>query len=264
MQKSYSERQVDHLLALINDVDSAHDLVCQLGLQEKKNAMATAEKLLAVREEDGAIWSMTQIEEVRAAHPKFFSVAFDEARHPFFMNVSSTISVVRGMPSAITFGVFFEIKWAKWPKKWGDVRSHFALEVFFKQRELQDRLDRAEREIKNAESHLKDAKKNHPNDPDHRDVTDANYAVGAAKARKKAIEREVDQLKGAMAKGDHTKAWKIVKANIKAKLRKLRRELKGVTGDTDKDKAKRAELNKAIAGHEAEIANAEEDVEKIK
>lgn len=119
MQKTYSERQVDHLLALINDVDSAHDLVCQLGLQEKKNAMATAEKLLAVREEDGAIWSMTQIEEVRAAHPKFFSVAFDEARHPFFTNVSSTISVVRGMPSAITFGVFFEIKWAKWPKKMG-------------------------------------------------------------------------------------------------------------------------------------------------
>lgn len=264
MQKSYSERQVDHLFGLINAVDSAHDLVCQLGLEEKKNALATAEKLLAQRDEDGAIWSMDQIHEVYSSHPKFFSAAFYEARHPFIVNSPTAISVVTAMPAAITFGVFFQINWAKWPKNWGDVRSHFAIEVFFKQRELQGRLDRAERDVKTGERHLDDAKKNHPNEPEHSSIRDAEIAIAAAKARKKEVEREVDQLNDAMAKGDHAKAWKIVKANIKAKLRKLRRELKGVTGNTDKDKERRAALNKEIAKHEAEIFDAESDVEKLK
>ncbi|MGJ8527215.1 hypothetical protein [Maritalea sp.] len=264
MEKQYSEHQIDHFLYLVNEVENAHELVCHLALDQPKGELEIAEKLIAVRDQTGAIWSMEQIETLLSESPIFYNAAIREARHPFLISAPSAISLMTSLPVVFTTGVFFKIDWGAWPKGWGDVKSHFAIEVFFKQRELQDRLDRAERQVKLAQAHLDKAMKDHPNDPEHRDVWDAKVAIDGAKKRKKELKREIEQLKNAMGKGDHKKAWKIVKANITDKLVKLRRELKGITGDTDKDKAERAKLNKDIARHEGEIYDAETEVEKLK
>ncbi len=79
-------------------------------------------------------------------------------------------------------------------KKWGDPRNEFARLLFNKRRDLQDKLDTEDNNIKHAKRHLEQAQKDHPDDPDHREISDAKMVLGSAQARKMEVEREVKSV----------------------------------------------------------------------
>ncbi|GLQ15886.1 hypothetical protein [Maritalea porphyrae] len=264
MKEHFSENQVDHFLDLINSAANAEEVICQLAMSGKKNANAAASKLLARRDEDGAIWSFDQIDAIAQDHPKFFNAALHEARHPFLVSSGTGILANSSFSIAKTVGFWFAINWGKWPKKWGDPRNEFARLLFNKRRDLQDKLDTEDNNIKHAKRHLEQAKKDHPNDPDHREISDAKIALESANARKKEVEREVKALQDARAKLDHKATWKIVKANIKAKLAELRALRKTITGNDIKSKKKRAKIDVEIISAEGDIYDGEEALAKIK
>ncbi len=123
-------------------------------------------------------------------------------------------------------------------KKWGDQRTHFAIEVHFKQLALQGRLDAAEKDIKSGETNL-DKVKQQPQS-DSRDIAISNVkdAIAKAKARKKAVEREIDDIKKARKAGNHKRMAEIVVGNIKKRILphwKVKKKL--ITG-TDKKNLK--------------------------
>lgn len=264
MGLNVTELQKDNLFSLLNQVEDAEELTCHLGGEMSKTQSKSISRLMKRRAEAGGIWDLDQVSDLVAKEPEFYSYLFNQSRHAFVSNaMPSAISNLSAFP-IITFGVFFEIKWGKWPKNWGDQRTHFAIEVHFKQMALQGRLDGAEKDIKSGEANLEKVKQQPQSNS--RDIAIANVkeAIAKAKARKKAVEREIDDIKKARKAGNHKRMAEIVVGNIKKKITAIEDQKKLITGTDKKSKAARAKLSQEIKGLMQDISKVNRDVEKLK
>lgn len=264
MGLNVTELQKDNLFSLLNQVEDAEELACHLGEELPKTQNKSISKLMKRRAEEGGIWDLNQIGDLVEKEPEFYATLFDQSRHAFIGTAQpSAISSLSAFP-IITLGVFFEIKWGKWPKKWGDQRTHFAIEVDFKQMALQGRLDAAEKDIKSGETNLEMVKKQPQSDSRDIAISNVKDAIAKAKARKKAVEREIDDIKKARKTGNHKRMAEIVVGNIKKKIAALESQKKLITGTDKKSKAARADMDAEIKGLMQDISKVNKDVEKLK
>ena len=264
MDLKITEIQKDNLFGLINTVENADELACHLGVEKPKSRAKNMARLMQRREQDGGIWDIAQIGDLIEKEPEFYATLFDQSRYAF-LNISqpSAVSYITAFP-AITFGAFFQIKWGKWPKNWGDQRTHFAIEVHFKQMALQDRLDQAEKEIEQLKKNMKRAKEQPKGSARDRAIAGVEEAQKEAKVRIAAVEREIADVKKARKDGNHKRMAEIVIGNIKKKIAEVDRKIDLIKGDDKKAKAARDQLDKEKKGLFVDISNVNKDLEKLK